>query len=167
MLKQQDSQGRGVPPLSRISSADKRQYLNTNSGQQPNAKSATTSQDDLLSSNLSPQSTAIPLIELGNSIENMFLNKFHSLDDLDGGFAKPGVSLSGVTERKWNMNLNVNNLSLDLDTMITLTEFRSLDLEDKHKVFIIDNRSNHSIPLLLVCDASSSHDKALHQRLGG
>ena len=134
MLKQQDSQGRGVPPLPRISSADKRQYLNTNSGQQPNAKSATTSQDDLLSSNLSPQSTAIPLIELGNSIENMFLNKFHSLDDLDGGFAKPGVSLSGVTERKWNMNLNVNNLSLDLDTMITLTEFRSLDLEDKHKV---------------------------------
>ena len=135
MLKQQDSQGRGVP-LPRMSSTDKRQYLNSNSnsGQQPNATSAATSQDDLLSSNLSPQSTAIPLIELGNSIENMFLNKFHSLDDLDGGFAKPGVSLSGVTERKWNMNLNVNNLSLDLDTMITLTEFRTLDLEDKHKV---------------------------------
>ena len=149
MLNQQDSQGRGVPPLPRASPTDKRQFLVTNSGHQPNATSATASQDDLLSSNLSSQSTAIPLIELGNSIENMFLNKFHSLDELDGGFAKPGVSLSGVTERKWNMNLNVNNLSLDLDTMITLTEFRTLDLEDKHRVrlkyYIIDNRSNQSI----------------------
>ena len=109
-----------------------------------NATSATTSQDDLLSSNLSPRSTTIPLIELGTSLENMFLNKFHSLDELDDGFAKPGVSLSGVTERKWNMNLNVNNLSLDLDTMISLTEFRSLDLEDKHKVrksYHIDNNT--------------------------
>ena len=136
MLKHQDSRQEtgGGPALPRTSPREKIQYLNTNSRQQPNASSATTSQDDLLSSNLSPGSTAIPLIELGTSLENMFLNKFHSLDDLDGGFAKPGVSLSGVPERKWNMNLNVNNLSLDLDTMITLTEFRSLDLEDKHKV---------------------------------
>ena len=109
-----------------ISPGDKSLYLNTSSRQQPNNTSATTSQ--------SPQSTAVPLIELGNSLENMFLNKFHSLDELDGGFPKPGVTLSGLTERKWNMNLNVNNLNLDLDAMITLTEFRSLNLEEKHKV---------------------------------
>ena len=130
MLRQEVGSG----PLSKTSARDKIQNFNTNSRQQMNATSATTSQDDLLSSNLSPRSTTIPLIELGTSLENMFLNKFHSLDELDDGFAKPGVSLSGVTERKWNMNLNVNNLSLDLDTMISLTEFRSLDLEDKHKV---------------------------------
>ena len=132
MLRPQDT--RQEVSLSKTSARDKIQNFNTNSRQQMNATSATTSQDDLLSSNLSPRSTTIPLIELGTSLENMFLNKFHSLDELDDGFAKPGVSLSGVTERKWNMNLNVNNLSLDLDTMISLTEFRSLDLEDKHKV---------------------------------
>ena len=140
MLRHQDSrQEVGSGPLSKTSARDKIQNFNTNSRQQMNATSATTSQDDLLSSNLSPRSTTIPLIELGTSLENMFLNKFHSLDELDDGFAKPGVSLSGVTERKWNMNLNVNNLSLDLDTMISLTEFRSLDLKDKHKV----RKSNH------------------------
>ena len=132
MLRPQDT--RQEVSLSKTSARDKIQNFNTNSRQQMNATSATTSQDDLLSSNLSPRSTTIPLIELGTSLENMFLNKFHSLDELDDGFAKPGISLSGVTERKWNMNLNVNNLSLDLDTMISLTEFRSLDLEDKHKV---------------------------------
>ena len=65
-------------------------------------------QDDLLTSNLSPRSNTIPLIELGTSLENMFLSKFHSLDNLDGGFARGGAT------RKWNMNLNLtNNLSLD------------------------------------------------------
>ena len=151
MSKHQDSwpetgggpPGVGVPSLlpspprrtektsSRSSLRDKPKHLNTTSSPQP-AASASTSQDDFLSSNLSPRSTTVPLIELGTSLENMFLSKFHSLDNLDGGFAKPGVTLSGVTERQWNMSLNVNNLSLD--TMITLTEFRSLDIEDKHKV---------------------------------
>jgi len=51
---------------------------------------------------------------------------FHSLDNLDG--------LSGpspMDTRKWNMNLNITNLSLD--TMLSQTEFHSLNMEEKHR----------------------------------
>ena len=47
---------------------------------------------------------------------------FRSLHHLEGG---------GGTEKKWKMNLNVNNISLD--TMLSITEFRSLGTEEKQQ----------------------------------
>ena len=47
---------------------------------------------------------------------------FHSLHHLDG---------RGGSEKKWKMNLNVNNISLD--TMLSITEFRSLGAEEKQQ----------------------------------
>ena len=85
------------------------------------------SQDDLLTSNLSPRSNTIPLIELGSSLVDLKgydSSVFHSLDNLDG--------LTGQeTNRKWNMNLNLTNLSLD--TMLSQTEFHSLNMDEKHR----------------------------------
>ena len=79
--------------------------------------------------NISPRSNTIPLIELGKSLDNLKAggdsSVFHSIDHLDG-FGRGGGS-----ERKWNMNLNINNISLD--TMLSLTEFRSLGGEEKHQ----------------------------------
>ena len=49
---------------------------------------------------------------------------FHSLDHL-GGYGRAG------SEKKWKMNLNVNNISLD--TMLSITEFRSLGTEEKQQ----------------------------------
>ena len=54
---------------------------------------------------------------------------FHSLDNLDGWGHVPRGQNS--RDRKWNMNLNMTNLSLD--TMFSLTEFRSLNMDEKHK----------------------------------
>ena len=48
---------------------------------------------------------------------------FHSLHHLEGRGAG--------SEKKWKMNLNVNNISLD--TMLSITEFRSLGTEEKQQ----------------------------------
>ena len=51
-------------------------------------------------------------------------NVFHSLHNLEG---------RGGTENKWKMNLNVNVNNISLDTMLSITEFRSLGTEEKQQ----------------------------------
>lgn len=107
----------------------KERPLNLNSNSRQTFTKNSDSQDDLLTSNLSPRSNTIPLIELGSSLVDLKVHDssvFHSLDNLDG--------LSGpspMDTRKWNMNLNITNLSLD--TMLSQTEFHSLNMEEKHR----------------------------------
>ena len=65
-------------------------------------------------------------MELGKSLDNLkganSSSVFHSLHHLEGG---------GGSEKKWKMNLNVNNISLD--TMLSITEFQSLRTEEKQQ----------------------------------
>ena len=49
---------------------------------------------------------------------------FHSLHHLEG---------RGGSEKKWKMNLNVNVNNISLDTMLSITEFRSLGTEEKQQ----------------------------------
>ena len=51
-------------------------------------------------------------------------NVFHSLHHLEG---------RAGTEKKWKMNLNVNVNNISLDTMLSITEFRSLGTEEKQQ----------------------------------
>ena len=99
------------------------------------AASSCHSEDDLLTSNLSPRSNTIPLIELTNSMDSVKKGEssvFYSLDNLDGLGRRSHNSQDAAAGRQWNMNLNINNLSLE-DTMLTMTEFKSLNTDEKHQ----------------------------------
>ena len=150
VLKHQDSWPSSVSP--RFHSP--KHEMRTNSQMSLREKSYTTkpkmpsnlihSQEDFLTGNLSPRSNTIPMIEIGKSLENLKGHdstvEFNSLDNLDG-FAR-GLSFRAgdavrsfglVTDRQANY---VVDKQCSLDSMLSITEFRKLGIEDKHHVIL-------------------------------
>jgi hypothetical protein len=102
------------------------------------------SQEDILTANLSPRSNTIPMIEIGKSLENLKGHdsslEFNSLDNLDG-FARGLSFRAGDTVRPFRMVTERQaNYMMDkhwaLDTMLSLSEFRSLGMEEKHQLIL-------------------------------
>lgn len=102
------------------------------------------SQEDILTANLSPRSNTIPMIEIGKSLENLKGHdsslEFNSLDNLDG-FARGLSFRAGDAVRSFGtMPDRQANYMMDkhwsLDTMLSLSEFRSLAMEDKHQLIL-------------------------------
>ena len=136
MLKDQDPPLLPSPAKTVQTRSSLRQHDSMSSARHKRgAASSCHSEDDLLTSNLSPRSNTIPLIELTNSMDSVKKGEssvFYSLDNLDGLGRRSHNSQDAAAGRQWNMNLNINNLSLE-DTMLTMTEFKSLNTDEKHQ----------------------------------
>ena len=151
MLKHQDSWPTTVSPRfqspkhemrtnSQMSLREK-SYILTKAGNKVH------SQEDILTGNLSHRSNTIPMIEIGKSLENLKGHdsslEFNSLDNLDG-FARGLSHRSGdcvqpyggvparqahyMTDKQWSLDT--------LDTMLTIQEFQTLGLEEKHQLIL-------------------------------